>query len=299
MGKVAFVYSGQGDQYPGMGKELAAEYPVAEKVFVQCDKMRPGTTFQCFIGSAELLQETKITQPCLFALEMAATEVLKSCGIQPDAVTGFSLGEIVAATASGLFTLETGFRMVCKRGDLMQAVAEDMDTTMVAVVRLTSDQVQQACSHYADVYPVNFNAPGQITVSGRSAQILSFAGLVREMGGRAIPLKVNGAFHSPFMQKAADAFAEELSKIELLEQRIPLYSNLTGELYTKNARELLSRQICNPVQWEQLVRNMIADGIDTFIEIGPGRTLTNLIRRIDSSVTARTYTEYLEEAKLC
>lgn len=299
MGKIAFVYSGQGDQYPGMGRELAARYPVAEHVFAQCDQLRPGTTFQCFMGLEELLQETKITQPCLFAMEMAATTVLKDYGIQPDAVAGFSLGEVVAATASGLFSLKTGFQLVCKRGELMQAASDGVETAMVAVVRLTQEQVEEACSHYTGIYPVNYNCPGQITVSGLSTQILSFAELVRSMGGRAIPLKVKGAFHSPFMKEAADAFHKELEKITLKERTIPLYSNLTAQVYTEDVKGLLSRQICNPVQWETLIRNMISDDMDTFIEIGPGKTLTNMIRKIDKNVKTRTLNDFLEEKQLC
>lgn len=145
MGKIAYVYSGQGDQHPGMGRELAAGYPAAEQVFVQCDRLRPGTIYECFIGPEELLQETKITQPCLFAMELAATAVFTEYGIHPDAVAGFSLGEVSAATASGLFDLKTGFRLVCKRGELMQAASEREKTAMVAVVRLTREQVENAC----------------------------------------------------------------------------------------------------------------------------------------------------------
>lgn len=299
MGKVAFVYSGQGDQYPGMGKELAAKYPVAAEVFAQCDALRPSTSVQCFSGTEEELRETRNTQPCLFAVELAATAVLLDAGVQPDAVAGFSLGEVAAATASGLFSLATGFQLVCKRGELMQQAAEQEDTAMAAVVRLTSEQVQEICCRFTGVYPVNFNCPGQITVSGLSAQMTDFASEVRAAGGRVLPLKVKGAFHSPFMEKAAEDFAKELAQVKLREQNIPLYSNLTGQVYGEDAKALLSRQICNPVQWEQLVRNMIADGVDTFIEIGPGRTLTNLIRRINPNVKAQTYTEYLEDITPC
>lgn len=299
MGKVAFVYSGQGDQHPGMGKELAQQYPVAAQVFAQCDALRPGTSEQCFSGTAEELRETKNTQPCLFAMEMAATAVLLDQGIHPDAVAGFSLGELSAAVVSGIFGLETGFRLVCRRGELMQNASEQADTSMVAVLRLTAERVQTLCSQYPDIYPVNYNCPGQITVSGLSTQMPAFSQAVREAGGRTIPLKVKGAFHSPFMRKAADAFAEELSKVEFRTQHIPLYSDLTAQVYTENAAELLSKQICNPVQWELLVCNMIADGVDTFIEVGPGETLTNMIRKIDPSVKAQTFTERLKEAKPC
>lgn len=294
MGKIAFLYSGQGDQFPGMGKELAEHYPVAVQVFAQCDALRPGTSQQCFFGTGEELRKTQNTQPCLFAMELAATAVLLDAGIQPDAVAGFSLGEVAAATASGLFNLETGFQLVCKRGELMQQAAETADTFMAAVLKLTTEQVQDICETFSAVYPVNYNCPDQISVSGASSQMTAFAKAVREMGGRVLPLKVSGAFHSPFMKEAADAFADELSKAELRNMRLPLYSNLTAQVYGDDAAKLLSHQICNPVQWEQLVRNMIADGADTFIEIGPGRTLTNMMRKIEPSVKMQTYAEYLE-----
>ncbi len=298
MGKIAFVFSGQGDQYPGMGKELTEKYPIATSVYEMCDGIRSGTSEQCFGGTEEELKETKNTQPCLFAMELAAAAVLKEKGIAPDAVAGFSLGEVVAATVSGIFDYETGFRLVCARGELMQNEAEKFDTSMAAVVKLTQEQVQELCSKYSDVYPVNFNCPGQITVSGLSAQMADFIAEVKAAGGRAIPLKVKGAFHSPFMNEAAKAFAAELLQSEIRKTSISLYSNMTAEPYTEDVVKLLSEQICNPVHWEKIIRNMIDDGIDTFIEIGPGRTLTNMIKKINADVKAVTVFEYLSEVEV-
>ena len=295
MGKVAFVFSGQGDQHPGMGKELAQQHSAAAAVYEMCDRLRPGTSGQCFEGTAEELMETKNTQPCLFAMELAAAAVLQEKGVTPDAVAGFSLGEIVAATVAGLFDRETGFRLVCRRGQLMQQEAEKFDTAMAAVVKLNGDQVQEICAGFPEIYPVNFNCPGNITVSGLASQMPDFSAAVKAAGGRALPLKVKGAFHSPFMKDAAKAFRETLDCADIQKNTIPLYSNLTAQPYGENAADLLSRQICSPVQWETLIRNMIADGVDTFIEIGPGKTLTNMIKKIDPSVTARTVSEALEE----
>lgn len=299
MGRIAFVFSGQGDQFPGMGKELCEKYLAAAQIYDLCEKLRPGTSSQCFEGTDEELKETRNTQPCLFAMELAAASVLMEQGIRPDAVAGFSLGEVVAATVSGIFDYETGFRLVCKRGEFMQREAEKFDTSMAAVVKLTPEQVQSVCDRYSQIYPVNFNCPGQITVSGLSSQMGGFSADVRAMGGRAVPLKVKGAFHSPFMDGAADAFRKELEEVELCEGRIPLYSNKTAEPYTEEVVELLSRQIASPVQWEKTIRNMMADGIDTFIEIGPGRTLTNMIRKIDAGVKAQSVTEYFAEVEPC
>ena len=299
MGGIAFVFSGQGDQHPGMGKELYERYETAAEVFRMCDSLRPGTMKQCFEGTAEELKETVNTQPCLFAMELAAAAVLREKGVEPDAVAGFSLGEVVAATAAGVFDEETGFHLVCKRGELMQCEAEKVNTAMAAVVRLTTEQVSGLCNKYTGVHPVNFNCPGQITVSGLAEQMPAFSADVKAAGGRALPLKVKGAFHSPFMREAADAFAKELAKAEIQKSGIPLYSNVTAEPYTQAVAELLSKQIASPVQWEQIIRNMIASGIDTFIEIGPGKTLTNMIKKIDAGVKAYPVTEYLAEVTAC
>ncbi len=299
MDKIAFVFSGQGDQFPGMGKEIYERYPVAKEIFDSCNRLRPGTSIQCFNGTENELKETKNTQPCLFAMELASASVLIERGIVPKAVAGFSLGEVVAATVSGLFDNETGFRLVCKRGELMQDEAEKHDTSMAAVVKLTPTQVQELCNKYSDVYPVNFNCPGQITVAGLSSQIPDFSADVKKAGGRAIPLKVNVAFHSPFMNDTAKAFAAELAQTDIKAPIIPIYSNFTAEPYGDDIIELLSAQICNPVQWEKLIRNMISDGADTFVEIGPGRTLTNIIRKISTDVRAVSLAEYLAEVEKC
>lgn len=297
MGKIAFVFSGQGDQYPGMGKDLVSKYSAAASIFDMCDTIRPGTSKQCFEGTEEELKETKNTQPCLFAMELAAAEVLFNKGVKPDALAGFSLGEVTAATAAGVFDNETGFKLVIKRGELMQKEAEKFDTSMAAVVKLTPEQVEEVCKGYSDVYPVNFNCPGQITVSGLASQMADFSADVKKAGGRALPLKLKGAFHSPFMEEAAKAFGEELAKADIKKNDITLYSDLTSEPYTDDVVGLLSRQICSPVLWEKIVRNMIADGVDTFIEIGPGRTLTNMIKKIDAGVKAQTVTEHLAEVE--
>lgn len=299
MGKIVFVFSGQGDQFPGMGKDFYEKYPIAAKVYDMCENQRPGTLVQCFEGSEDELKETKNTQPCLFAMELAASSVLLEKGITPSAVAGFSLGEVVAATVSGIFDNETGFRLVCKRGELMQREAERFDTSMAAVIKMTPEQVREICEKYSDVYPVNFNCPGQITVSGLSSQMAEFFADVKTAGGRAIPLKVKGAFHSPFMKEAANAFAKELAQAEIKEKTVTLYSNMTAEPYTDDVVGMLSKQIESPVLWEKIIRNMIDDGIDTFIEIGPGKTLTNMIKKINLDVKAVSVSEYLAEVEAC
>ncbi len=293
MGQIAFVFSGQGDQRPGMGRQLAQSSQRAQAVFAQCDALRPGTSAQCFFGTEQELRETANTQPCLFAVELAAAAALRERGIVPSAVAGFSLGEVAAAAYSGLVSLEDGFSLVCRRGTLMQVCAEQQPTTMAAVLKLTEEQVKEiagACG----VYPVNFNCPGQISVSGEVGRMEAFCREVRNAGGRSVPLKVNGAFHSPYMQEAAEAFRRELEQVPLHRPRMPLYANATGTPYgfdDEAPAALLSRQIASPVLWERLIRNMAAAGIEEFVEIGPGRTLTNLIRKILPEAVAYTAQE--------
>lgn len=295
MGKIAFVCAGQGDQHPGMGRDLVRRSPGAAQVFDLCDRLRPGTSRQCWEGTAEALRQTRNTQPCLFAVELAAAAYLRERGLEPEGVAGFSLGEVTAATLSGLFDPETGFRLVCRRGELMEAAAQGADTAMMAVVKLTAEQVTDLCARFPQVYPVNFNCPGQVSVSGLAGQMADFSAAVRAAGGRAIPLRVQGAFHSPFMAPAAEKFAAVLAETERKPRTLPLYSNLTAQPYTDEVVDLLSQQISSPVRWEALIRTMIADGFDTFLELGPGRTLTGLIRKIDPAVTARSVIDYIEE----
>ena len=297
MAKVAFVFSGQGDQYPGMGADLAQTSEAAEKIFAVCDEIRPGTSAMCFGGSAEDLRVTSNTQPCLYAMELAAAEALAERGLQADCVAGFSLGEVAAAAFAGYYSVQVGFRLVMRRGELMQACADRVRTSMIAVLKLSSEKVEELAGHFGQVYPVNYNCPGQISVAGQADQMRKFMAEVRENGGRAVPLKVAGAFHSPFMEGAREPFAsaidEELEKSPI--GAIPLYSDVTAQPYGENVTELLSSQLCNPVRWEQLVRNMMESGVDTFVEIGPGRTLTNMIHRISADVKAVPYREMLEE----
>lgn len=279
MGKVAFVFSGQGAQHPGMGKELAENYPEARAVFDAADALRPGTSGQCFSGTEEELRDTANTQPCMFAMELGTARALESRGVEPRCVAGFSLGELAALTFAGVFPLETGFKLVCKRGLLMASAASGLDSGMVAVLKLPDEKVEELCGRFMDVYPVNYNAPGQVAVSGLRDELEEFAKLVKEAGGRAVPLNVSGAFHCQFMAEASLGFGALLQQETMAEPRVTVYSDMTGRPYDGDPRKLLARQIMSPVKWRTIVENMRDSGVDTFIEIGPGGTLCGLIRK--------------------
>ena len=305
MGKISFVFPGQGAQYSGMGKSLSEVSPAAAAVFAMTDAFRPGTSAQCFEGSETELKETKITQPCLWAVEMAAAAALKEAGICADVCAGFSLGELSALSYACVVDVSTFFELVCQRGALMQEAAEAVDTSMAAVVKLDNETVEAICARFEGVYPVNYNCPGQVTVAGLRSSMADFSAAVKEAKGRAIPLKVSGGFHSPFMAGASEAFGEILSNVKFQSPVIPLYSNLTGDLYSGDMKELLKKQISAPVRWETIIRSMIADGVDTFIEVGPGNVLQSLIAKIDKNVRvfgvsdAESLANTIQEVKAC
>ena len=305
MGKISFVFPGQGAQYPGMGKSLCEVSPAAAAVFAMADAVRPGTSAQCFDGSEAELKETKITQPCLWTVEMAAAAALREAGICADVCAGFSLGELSALSYAEVVDISTCFKLVCRRGALMQAAAEAVDASMAAVVKLDNETVETICARFEGVYPVNYNCPSQVTVAGLRSSMADFSAAVKAAKGRAIPLKVSGGFHSPFMEEASEAFGEALVNVEFCLPTIPLYSNLTGELYGGNMKKLLKKQISTPVRWETIIRSMIADGVDTFIEVGPGNVLQGLISKIDNTVRvfgvsdAESLANTIQEVNVC
>lgn len=281
MGKIAFVFSGQGAQFPGMGKSLYEASPAAKAVFDMAEAVRPGTMQQCFEGPAEALNRTENTQPCLFCVDLAAANALEEAGANPDALAGFSLGEAAALTYAGSFeSMETGFRLVCKRAEAMGAAAEKYPSAMAAVLRLPNETVENLCLPFQQIYPVNYNAPGQLVVAGSAEEMDSFCARVTEAGGKAVPLKVSGGFHSPFMAEAAESVKSELEQMAFNLPRLPVYANLTARPYEGDLKTLLYKQVKNPVRWQETVENMAADGVDTFIEVGAGKTLCGLIKKI-------------------
>lgn len=282
MGQIAFVFSGQGAQYSGMGKSLYENSAAARALYNMAEEIRPGTMAQSFSGTDAELKETAVTQPCLFLVDLAAALALEEVGIHADMAAGFSLGEVAALAFGGAYTHADGFRIVCERGKLMAKAGSAAETAMCAVLRLDHDIVRETASQFSQLYAVNFNCPGQTSVSGLKSSMEAFTEKIKEMRGRCVPLAVSAAFHSPFMDTAAEGFAAELAKYPIAMPQIPVYANLTAQPYRENVAETLCQQINHPVRWEETIQAMLAQGVTDFIEVGAGKTLCGLIRKISS-----------------
>lgn len=290
-GKTAFVFPGQGSQYPGMGKDLAREYTAAAGVFSWAgEALGFDLARLCFEGLQERLKQTEITQPAVMAVSMAVFEILRERGFEPDYVAGHSLGEYSALTAAGSFSFAEGIRVVAQRGRLMSEAVPEGQGAMAAVLGLGPEEVSRVCnlaSDLGEVVPANFNSPGQIVISGNREAVEKAGELARERGAkRVIPLPVSGPFHSPLMSGVSDKLALLLGSVKLDVPRYPFVANVTGRIIhpAEEIREALIQQVQSPVLWQQSVEYLIAQGVSLFVEIGPGRVLSGLIKKIDKSV---------------
>jgi [acyl-carrier-protein] S-malonyltransferase len=289
---VAFIFPGQGSQTVGMGKELAALYPVARQTFEEADDALAYRLSQlCFEGPEDKLKLTEITQPAILTVSVAAYRVLREKGVNPQFAGGHSLGEYSAHVAGGTLSFTDAVRTVRNRGKYMQEAVPVGEGAMAAILGLASEQVAAVCQDAAQeevCRPANVNSPEQIVISGSRRAVERAAELARQRGAkRAIMLAVSAPFHCALMQPAQDRLAADLRNLRLQAPQFPVVNNVDAQLMSApdQALDALTRQVTGAVQWEKSMRTLVAQGVHTFVEVGPGKVLCGLMRQIDRTKT--------------
>jgi len=291
MGKVAFVFPGQASQYSGMGKELAEKYPVARAVFDEADQALGFSVSKlCFEGTEDDLKLTANTQPAILTVSVAAGRVLAEKGIAPDFVAGHSLGEYSALVAAGSVKFADAVKLVHRRGTYMQEAVPAGQGAMAAIMGLSPAVVQDACKRAAEgeiCSPANLNSPEQTVISGHAGAVKRAVEIASQLGAkRSMVLPVSAPFHSALMVPAQEKLEKDLNAAEFEDLQVPLVTNVDADSIRQGeeARSALIRQVTMPVRWEESMRMLLDEGVNTFVEVGPGRVLTGLMRQIERSV---------------
>ncbi|MCL4426227.1 MAG: ACP S-malonyltransferase [Firmicutes bacterium] len=293
MTRIGFLYPGQGTQYVGMGKELYQNFAQAREVFEEAsDALHLDMKKLCFDGPEELLTQTANTQPAILTMSLAAHAALTGMGLQPQVAGGLSLGEYSALVAAGAMDFSDAVRLVRKRGELMEQAVPRGVGGMAAIIGLDRPDVEEICQRAGGpgaVEPANYNCPGQIVISGEMAALKRAVELAREKGAkRSVVLNVSGPFHSSLMAPAAGKLQEAIERTRVKDAQIPVYTNVDARP-VQGREEIIAglvKQVSSPVLWEDSIRAMLADGIDLFLEVGPGRTLSGFLKRIDKEARA-------------
>ena len=288
MGKTAFLFPGQGAQYCGMGKDFYEQYEAAREVYRLAEKATGLDVAALCFEEDERLHITEYTQIAMLATEVAILKVLEQKGLKADCCAGLSLGEYGALAAARVMESEDLFRLIRCRGIYMQE-AYPTGGAMTAVLGLDADTIREVCQATEGIVSIaNDNCPGQIVITGQEQAVEAAAEKLREAGAkRCVPLKVSGPFHSALLAGAGEKLAEKLAEVTVQDPQIPYLCNVEAEPVTDKSRvkELLAKQVCGTVRWRETMEHMLADGVDTFVEIGPGKTLAGFLRKINREAT--------------
>lgn len=287
MGKTAFMFPGQGAQYVGMGKDFYEQIPVCREMFELAGKASGLDVVALCFEENEQINITEYTQIAMLAAEVAMLKAIEDKGLKPDVTGGLSLGEYGALVASGVMSPEDVFKIVRKRGIYMQAAVPE-GGAMVAVLGLDTAVIEQVCEETEGCVTIaNYNCPGQIVITGEEGAVQAAVEKLTTAGAkRCVPLKVSGPFHSPMLAGAGEKLAQELESVEIHDIQIPYIANVTADYVTdkEQVKPLLEKQVSSSVKWQQTIERMIADGVDTFVEIGPGKTLSGFMRKINKDM---------------
>lgn len=287
MAKIAFIYPGQGAQKPGMGKDFYENSELAKAVYDKASELLQIDMKALCFEENEKLDLTEYTQAALVTTCLAMTKVVEKRGLKPDVTAGLSLGEYCAISVAGGMKEEDAISLVRKRGILMQNTVPAGEGAMAAILGMDASVIEEGIKDLEGVTVANYNCPGQIVITGETKAVEKAAEILKEAGAkRAVLLNVSGPFHSPMLKQAGEELAKEMEKVEMEPLQIPYVTNVTAEYVTdiRETKKLLAEQVAASVRWQESVERMIAEGVDTFVEIGPGKTLAGFLRKIDRSV---------------